>query len=197
MNYYIIYKPYKMISQFTSSHKKKCLDVLDFKFPKDVYPLGRLDENSEGLLILTNDKKLNYKLLTPTFEHKRVYLVQLQGIINNEALKQLETGVDIALDSGLYNTKPCKAKQVQKPENLATRGHAVSERLPTSWIELTLTEGKFHQVRKMTAGVGFPCLRLIRTSIEDVRLENMQPGEVRELKRDAIYKKLNILPEED
>ncbi len=193
MNYYIIYKPYKIISQFTSSHKKKkCLGELGFPFPKDVYPVGRLDENSEGLLILTNDKKLNYKLLNPAFEHKRIYLVQLQGIITIEALKHLEMGVTIALDAGPYLTKPCKVKVVPKPEKLPPRGHPISDRLPTSWIELTLTEGKFHQVRKMTAGVGFPCLRLIRIAIESIRLENMQPGEVRELKRDATYKKLNI-----
>lgn len=193
MNYYIIYKPYKIISQFTSSHKKKkCLGELGFPFPKDVYPVGRLDENSEGLLILTNDKSLNFKLLNPAFEHKRIYLVQLQGIIKPEALKQLETGVTIALDAGPYLTRPCKVKVVPKPEKLPPRGHPISDRLPTSWIELTLTEGKFHQVRKMTAGVGFPCLRLIRIAIEDIRLETMQPAEVRELKRDAVYKKLNI-----
>lgn len=192
MNYYIIYKPYKMISQFTSSHKKKCLDQLDFRFQKDVYPLGRLDENSEGLLILTNDKSLNHKLLKPEFEHKRVYLVQLQGFITSQALKQLESGITIALDSGPYLTKPCKVKQVKKPENLPPRGHPISDRLPTSWIELTLTEGKYHQVRKMTAGAGFPCLRLIRIAIEGIRLEQMQPGEVRELKREAVYKKLSI-----
>ncbi|MCX6296100.1 MAG: pseudouridine synthase [Bacteroidetes bacterium] len=193
MNYYIIYKPYKTISQFTSDiKKKKCLGDLGFTFPKDVYSLGRLDENSEGLLILSNDKKLNHKLLNPEFEHKRVYLVQLQGIITNEALKQLESGVTIALDTAPYLTKPCKAKQVKKPESLAPREHPIKETLPTSWIELTLTEGKFHQVRKMTAGVGFPCLRLIRIAIEDLRIENMQPGDVRELKREAIFKRLNI-----
>jgi len=192
MNYYIVYKPYKMISQFTSSHKKKCLDQLNFSFPKDVYPVGRLDENSEGLLILTNDKSLNFKLLTPEFEHKRIYLVQLQGIITREALKQIETGISIALDAGPYITKPCKAKQVKKPENLPLRAHPVSELLPTSWIELTLTEGKYHQVRKMTAGAGFPCIRLIRIAIEEIRLENMQPGDVRELKREAVYTKLRI-----
>ncbi len=170
---------------------------MEFTFPKDVYPLGRLDENSEGLLILTNDKKLNYKLLNPEFEHKRIYLVQLQGIITAQALKQLEQGVTIALDAGPYTTKPCKAKQVKKPESLAPRAHPVSERLPTSWIELTLAEGKFHQVRKMTAGVGFPCLRLIRIAIEELRLESMQPGEVRELKRDAVYKKLHISADSD
>lgn len=192
MNYYIIYKPYKMISQFTSSHKKKCLDLLEFNFPKDVYPVGRLDENSEGLLILTNDKSLNHKLLKPEFEHKRVYLVQLQGIITLEAIKQIENGITIALDAGPYLTKPCKIKQVKKPEKLPPRGHPISDRLPTSWIELILTEGKYHQVRKMTAGAGFPCLRLIRIAIEEVRLEQMQPGEVRELKKDQLYKKLNI-----
>jgi 23S rRNA pseudouridine2457 synthase len=119
-------------------------------------------------------------------------LVQLQGIITQEAIKQLETGVTIALDSGPYLTKPCKAKIVPKPEKLPPRGHPISDRLPTSWIELTLTEGKFHQVRKMTAGVGFPCLRLIRIAIEDLRLENMQPADVRELKKDPLYKKLHI-----
>lgn len=193
MNYYIIYKPYKFISQFSSSHrKKKCLGEMGFAFPKDVYPVGRLDENSEGLLILTNDKKLNFKLLNPAFEHKRVYLVQLQGIITPDKIKELESGVTIALDAGPYLTRPCKAKIVPKPEKLPPRGHPISDRLPTSWIELTLTEGKFHQVRKMTAGVGFPCLRLIRIAIEDIRLENMQPSDVRELKRDAVYKKLHI-----
>ena len=169
------------------------MDVLLFNFPKDVYPLGRLDENSEGLLILTNDKQLNHKLLNPLFEHERVYLVQLQGVITKEAILQLQAGVTISLNSEPYTTKPCKATQVKKPENLPPRGHPISDRLPTSWIEMTLTEGKYHQVRKMTAGVGFPCLRLIRTAIEGVRLENMQPSEVREIKRDAIYKKLNIL----
>ncbi len=183
-----------MISQFTSSHhKKKCLGELGFVFPKDVYPVGRLDENSEGLLILTNDKNLNYKLLKPEFEHKRVYLVQLQGIITNKALKELEVGLTIALDAGPYLTKPCKVKVVDKPDSLPPRGHPVSERLPTSWIELILTEGKFHQVRKMTAGVGFPCLRLIRIAIEEIRLENMQPGDIREMKQNAVYKKLNIV----
>ncbi len=165
---------------------------MGFEFPKNVYPVGRLDENSEGLLILTNDKNLNYKLLKPEFEHKRVYLVQLQGVITPEALKQLESGITIALDAGPYTTKLCKAKRVPQPENLPTRAHPVREDLPTSWIELTLTEGKYHQVRKMTAGVGFPCLRLIRIAIEEIRLENMQPGDVRELKRDAVYKKLHI-----
>jgi 23S rRNA pseudouridine2457 synthase len=192
MSYYIIYKPYKMISQFTSEHKKKCLSDLEFTFAKDVYSVGRLDENSEGLLILTNDKSLNHRLLKPEYEHKRIYLVQLQGIVTEAAMKEIEAGITIALDAGPYVTKPCKVKKVKKPESLAPRAHPINERLPTSWIELTLTEGKYHQVRKMTAGVGFPCLRLIRIAIEDLRIENMQPGDVRELKRDAIYKRLKI-----
>jgi 23S rRNA pseudouridine2457 synthase len=192
MQYYIIYKPYKMISQFTSSHKKKCLDLLEYKFPKDVYPVGRLDENSEGLLILTNDKTLNHKLLNPQFEHKRIYWAHLQGKITTEALKKLEGGLEISVESEPYFTKPAKAKVIPSPKNLPDRGHPVKDSLPTSWIELTLTEGKNRQVRRMTAGVGFPTLRLIRVAIEDVRLENMQPGEVRELKKEALLKKLNI-----
>ncbi len=182
-----------MISQFTSSHKKKkCLDLLDYTFPKDVYPLGRLDENSEGLLLLSNDKKLNHLLLNPQFEHKRVYRVQVQGEITKADLKRWERGVGIALNGETYITKPCKAKQIQQPDNLPPRNHPISDRLTTSWLELTLTEGKFHQVRKMTAALGYPCLRLIRVAIEDVRLETMLPGEVRELKQSMVYKKLNI-----
>jgi 23S rRNA pseudouridine2457 synthase len=181
-----------MISQFTSSHQKSCLSQLNFVFPKDVYPLGRLDENSEGLLILSNDKSLNHRLLNPEFEHRRIYHVQLQGKITDEGIKQLETGVTIALDTGSYYTKPCKAKRIATPKTLPAREHPISDKLPTCWIELILTEGKFHQVRKMTAGVGFPCLRLLRVAIEDIRLENMQPGDVREIKQNAIYKKLRI-----
>lgn len=194
MKYFVIYKPYKIISQFVSSHrKKKCLDKINFPFPADVRPIGRLDENSEGLLILTNDKSLNYKLLNPSFQHKRVYLVQLQGIITEEGLKQLEKGVVIALNSGAYLTKPCTVKKVQPPKDIAPRGHPVSERLQTSWIELTLIEGKFHQVRKMTAGVGYPCLRLVRIAIENILIENMKPGDVIEYSSEFIYKKLNII----
>ena len=196
MNYYIIFKPYKMISQFTSSHKKKCLDELSFVFPKDVYPVGRLDENSEGLLILTNDKKLNHKLLNPQFEHKRIYWAHLQGNITSEAIKKLEEGLAISVESEPYFTKPAKVKRINPPENLPLRGHPVKDTLPTSWIELVLTEGKNRQVRRMTAGVGFPTVRLIRVAIEDIRLENMQPGDVRELKKEVVYKKLKISTED-
>jgi len=192
MNYYIIYKPYKMISQFTSSHKKKrCLVELGFLFQRMFILLaGWTIIAKDSWSLQRQESKLQF--IKTWVEHKRIYLVQLQGLITTEALKQLETGVAIALDSGPYLTKSCKAKLVKKPANLPPRAHPISESLPTSWIELTLTEGKFHQVRKMTAGVGFPCLRLIRIAIEDLRLENMQPSEVRELKRYSIYKKLNI-----
>lgn len=193
MNYYIIYKPYKMLSQFTLEHNKKSLALLDFNFPKNVYPIGRLDEKSEGLLILSNDKTLNHKLLNPIFEHKRVYHVQVQGKVTSDAIKKLQNGISISLNSVPYTTKPCKAKIITKPKNIFEREHPISEKLETSWIELVLTEGKFHQVKKMTAGVGLPCLRLIRIAIEDIRLEDMKPGEVRELKKEAIYKKLNLL----
>ena len=196
MNYYIIYKPYKIISQFTSSHrKKKCLGELGFAFPSDVYPVGRLDENSEGLLLLTNDKSLNFKLLNPANGHRRVYRVQVQGTVTNKALREMEAGVTIALKSGPYLTRPAKAKKISPPQNLAPRKHPVSDRLPSTWIELTLIEGKFHQVRKMTAGVGYPCLRLIRVAIEELRLENMLPGDVRELTKDAVYSKLHLKSE--
>lgn len=190
--YYILYKPYKMISQFTTEHKKRCLADLDFKFPKQIYPLGRLDDNSEGLLLLSNDKSLNVKLLHPSNAHKRVYWVQVHGKPDKAAIKKLEDGVLIRLENEDYLTKPAKAKIITEPKNLPPRAHPVGDHKTTSWIELTLTEGKYHQVRKMTAAVGHQTMRLIRCAIEDLKLENMQPGEVRELKKEQLYKKLNI-----
>ena len=181
-----------MLSQFTSEHSKKCLKDLDFHFPQGVYPVGRLDENSEGLLILTNDRSLNAKLLHPSHAHKRIYWVQVHGKPQQEALDHLEKGVVIRLDNQDYQTMPAKAKIMPQPKYLAERAHPVGEHKTTSWIELTLTEGKYHQVRKMTAGVGHQTMRLIRSAIEGIHIENMKPGEVREMKKEALYKKLNI-----
>ncbi|HWY38595.1 MAG TPA: pseudouridine synthase [Bacteroidia bacterium] len=191
-SYFIIYKPYKMLSQFVRMPKKKCLADLDFTFPEGINALGRLDENSEGLLILSNDKQLNRLLLKPENEHKRVYWVQVQGIPANEELKQLGSGIHIRLDNLDYVTKPCGVKIIAEPADLPARGHPVKPQHTTTWIELTLMEGKFHQVRKMTAATGHQTMRLIRVAIENVLLNNMKPGEVRELKQEEIYSLLKI-----
>jgi 23S rRNA pseudouridine2457 synthase len=189
--YFLVYKPYRVLSQFTSTDGKECLKDY-FKLPKSVYSVGRLDYDSEGLLILTNDKALNTKLLHPAYKHSRSYLVQVDGSITHEAVHQLEKGVTINIDGKLYHTLPAKARIVEEPGWLPERNPPIRTRksVPTSWIELTLTEGKNRQVRKMTAAVGFPTLRLIRIAIEGIELGNLKPGDIKEISRNTIYSRL-------
>jgi len=191
--YFVIYKPYKMLSQFVRMPKKRCLADLDFTFPEGTNALGRLDENSEGLLILSNDKKLNLLLLKPENLHRRVYWVQVQFRVKNEELRRLEEGVKIRLEKSDYVTRPCKARIIPPPENLPIRERRpVKTELETEWLELTLTEGKFHQVRKMCAAIDHQVLRLLRVSIEDLELSSFKPGSVKEVSREDIYKLLKI-----
>ena len=189
MEYYcIIYKPFNVVSQFTSGDGKQTLKDF-FDVPTDVYPVGRLDYDSEGLLILTNDKKINHELLNPTFEHSREYWVQVDGAITDEALHDLQNGVDITVDGKLYRTKKCRANAFKIPPVVPDRNPPIRFRksIPTSWIKMELTEGKNRQVRKMTAAVGFPTLRLIRFRIEKCTIEALQPGEMRILTRGEMY----------
>ncbi len=166
-------KPYGVLSQFTPEAGHRALN--EFGFPPGVYAAGRLDHDSEGALLLTDDGRLVKKLLDPKFEHPRTYLVQVDGQITDEALRQLERGVVI---KG-YHTKPCKAMMAVPPEDLWERVPPIRYRaaIPTSWIKITLIEGKNRQVRHMTAAVGFPTLRLIRIQIGDLALGDLQPGQ--------------------
>ncbi len=196
--YYIVHKPYEMLSQFSKEGDHKTLANLNYHFPKDVYPVGRLDADSEGLLLLTNDKQLNHLLLDPKHKHSRSYWAQVDGQITEEARIKLEKGVSIAVEGKEYKTLPCTVKIIPSPEEngqLGPRTPPVRFRksIPTSWIELTLQEGKNRQVRKMTAAAGFPTLRLVRASIEKISLEKMKPGEVKALNKEACFSLLNIL----
>jgi len=175
--YFIVHKPYGVLTQFTDNENRPTLTGL-FNFPKDVYPVGRLDKDSEGLLLLTNDKQLTDFLLNPKNKHEREYLVQVEGIPTKEALQKLCSGV---LIEG-KKTLPAKAKLIEDP-NFPPRLPPVRERktIPTSWISLTLIEGRNRQVRKMTAAVGFPTLRLVRVRIENLLLGNLNVGEVKEI----------------
>jgi 23S rRNA pseudouridine2457 synthase len=192
--YFIIYKPFEMLCQFSTKIEKKTLKDLAFDFPSDAYPVGRLDEDSEGLLILTNDKTLTDKLLNPSFKHKRSYLVQVEGQITDTAIVALRNGVSIRLKEKYYLTLPTEAKILTIDPQITARNPPIRVRknIPTSWLRLVLIEGKNRQVRKMTAQVGFPTLRLIRESIEDIHITGMKIGEVRELKAAEIKKKLKI-----
>ncbi len=190
-NYYLIYKPYLVLSQFSAVDGKKTLsDFLDV--PHDVYPVGRLDYDSEGLLILTNDKSLNHRLLDPQFQHEREYWLQVDGAVSKEAVTQMANGLTIQVDGKPYPTKPCKANIFQETPVVPERNPSIRFRkeIPAPWIQLILTEGKNRQVRKMTAKVGFPTLRLIRYRIQGVTMDGMQPGDMLPLSQQEIQKKL-------
>jgi 23S rRNA pseudouridine2457 synthase len=186
--YCIVYKPFNVLSQFTSGDGKQTLGDF-FDVPTDVYSAGRLDYDSEGLLVLTNDKKLNHQLLNPAFAHEREYWVQVDGPITNEAIHDLQNGVDITVDGKIYRTKKCKATSFTIAPVVPDRNPPIRFRknIPTSWIKLILTEGKNRQVRKMTAAVGFPTLRLIRHRIGKCTIEALQPGEMRILTSGEAY----------
>ncbi len=163
-----------------------------FNVPVDVYPVGRLDYDSEGLLILTSDPQLNHRLLHPAFAHEREYWVQVEGIMDDASLQVLRSGVTITIDGKPYRTGKCLAKRFTAAPAVAERDPPVRFRknIPTSWIRLVLTEGKNRQVRKMTAKAGFPTLRLIRYRIKKLTLEGMMPGQIIELKQQEIYERL-------
>jgi 23S rRNA pseudouridine2457 synthase len=186
--YFLIYKPYLVLSQFTSQEGKQTLSDV-FYVPKDVYPVGRLDHDSEGLLILTNDASLNQRLLSPANKHEREYWVQVEGIITQQALMELAEGVIISIDGKPYKTLPASATLLADPVRVPERDPPIRFRknVPTSWLRLSLIEGKNRQVRRMTAKIGFPTLRLIRYRIEKITLENLQPGDIKEIKKQEIY----------
>lgn len=183
-----------MMSQFSREGDKPTLADLSFQFPKDIYPVGRLDADSEGLLLLTNDSFLNNRLLNPKFKHQRTYFVQVEGQISTEAVQKLQTGVTISIDGKPHKTLPAKVQVLVNEPQLPERNPPIRFRqnIPTSWISLTLYEGKNRQVRRMTAAVGFPTLRLVRWAIEDVKLGAMQPAEVVEVEKEGLFKKLKL-----
>ena len=180
--YFILNKPYGVLTQFTDDENRPTLASL-YNFPEDVYPVGRLDMDSEGLLLLTNDKPLTNYLLNPKRKHEREYFAQVEGVPTKEALQKLCSGVIIEGKK----TLPAKAKLVNDP-NFPARVPPIRERknIPTSWISLTLMEGRNRQVRKMTAAVGFPTLRLVRVRIENLYLGDLKAGEVKEIEGSKI-----------
>lgn len=188
MYYCLIYKPYHVLTRFGQEDNKAGL-ADHFKVPRDVYPVGRLDYDSEGLLVLTNDKTLNNRLLNPLFAHEREYWVQVDGAITPAAIRQLQQGVTITIDGKPYRTKPCRAALFEHPPAVPPRNPPIRFRkeIPAPWIRLILQEGKNRQVRKMTAAAGFPTLRLIRYRIGRATLEGLQPGEMRQLGKEEMY----------
>ena len=181
--HFILHKPYGYLSQFIVNGKKKKRHKLLgnlYDFPEGTMAIGRLDRDSEGLLILTTDGKVSYEVLSSKYEKE--YYVQVDGIITKEAIKQLKKGVEIGFEGKKYITKFCKAFLIEDPKHLPIENRRVRDKRhgPVSWASITLAEGKFRQVRKMTAAIGFPTLRLIRVRIGEVKL-TIKVGEVFEL----------------
>ena len=199
--YLLLYKPYDVLSQFTDEGSGEGLrraTLKDYVSVPDVYAVGRLDRDSEGLLLLTDDGPMQHRLSHPKFQHRRQYWVQVERVPSREAIAQLSGGVTIRG----YRTRPAEVKAIAEP-NLPPRNPPVRYRkqIPTAWLEMTLSEGKNRQVRRMTAAVGFPTLRLVRSALfltgdssisrltprltpcltPRLTLEGLQPGEWREL----------------
>lgn len=182
-HHYILFKPHGYLSQFIYNGKrksrKKLLGSLH-DFSEGTMAVGRLDEDSEGLIFLTTNGKVSYSILSQKFEKE--YYVQVDGIITEAAIQLMRNGIEIGIEGIKYLTKPCDAKKVETPVFPERAKPIRDERHgPTSWASITLREGKFRQVRKMTAAAGFPTLRLVRVRIGDRHLGEMQPGQVEEV----------------
>lgn len=194
LRYFLFYKPFQVLTQFSAEGEKKTLAHYFKNIPKDIYPVGRLDFDSEGLLLLTNDKKLTLQLLEPRFKHERTYYVQVEGIFDEVAKQKLASGVEINVDGKLYKTLPSKVEIFHDEPLLPERNPPIRFRknIPTTWISLTLKEGKNRQVRKMTAAAGFPTLRLVRFSIGNIDITGWESGHIQEISADlsaALLKK--------
>lgn len=181
-HHFILHKPYGYLSQFIYElkRKKKLLGEL-YNFPQGTMAIGRLDEDSEGLLLLTTDGKMSEIVRSKKVDKE--YYVQVDGIITQEAIDKMKNGVEIGFDGTKYRTKPCESFIITEVPNFGPRGKKIRDERhgPTSWASIIVNEGKFRQVRKMTAAVGFPTLRLIRVRIGNIHLNDLQAGEVVEV----------------
>ena len=182
--HFILHKPWGCLSQFTTNQKtrknKRLLGEL-YNFPEGTMAIGRLDEKSEGLLLLTTDGKVSEQVRSKKVEKE--YYIQVDGIITNKALNELEKGVEIGIDGKKYTTLPCKAKRLNPIPVFEEPAKVVREERhgPTSWASITVTEGKFRQVRKMTSAVNHPTLRLIRVRVGNIKIDDLKVGDVKEV----------------
>jgi len=191
--YFIINKPYNMVSQFISPDKVRLLGNIDFDFPEGIHAIGRLDNNSEGLLILTTNRSVTKLLFESKTPHARVYLIKVRGEVSEESVQKLRSGITIRIKGPEdWVTTPCDAQIVEKPQNLFSHPYENKEYGPHTWLRITLQEGKFHQVRKMAEAINHRCVRLIRLSIEDMELGDLQPGNVREFDEADFFTLLKI-----
>ncbi|MCJ8164501.1 pseudouridine synthase [Pontibacter sp. E15-1] len=182
MKYYILNKPFEVLTQFTDEAGRATLK--DFVDIPNIYPVGRLDYDSEGLVLLTDDKTLQHRLSDPQFKVEKTYLAQVEGIPSDEALTRLRLGVRIKETK----TSPAKVQVLEEEPQVWERSTPIRFRqsIPTAWMEIKISQGMNRQVRRMTAAVGFPTLRLIRPAIGPISLGKLQPGEYRELTPEEV-----------
>jgi 23S rRNA pseudouridine2457 synthase len=191
--YFILYKPVDMVSQFKSTDNVRLLGDINFDFPEGTHAIGRLDKDSEGLLLLTTDKKVTRLLFQGKQPHRRTYVVQVKNVMTEETAAQLAAGITISAAQGQeYLTTPCSVMLIDKPIYIQDALIPLHEKVKNSWVSITLTEGKFHQVRKMVAAVQHKCVRLIRTSIENISIEDLVPGQVKEVDKEYFYQQLKL-----
>jgi 23S rRNA pseudouridine2457 synthase len=181
--HFIHHKPYGYLCQFVCELPKKKLVGSLYDFPDGTMAIGRLDEQSEGLLLLTTDGQVSEYIRSRKIEKE--YYAQLDGLITDQAIEQLQQGVEIGIRDVKYRTKPCKVFRLESDPGFAPRTRKIRDDRhgPTSWVSITLTEGKYRQVRKMTAAAGFPTLRLVRVRIGSIYLGDLKAGEVQEFER--------------
>jgi 23S rRNA pseudouridine2457 synthase len=188
-HHFILHKPYGYLSQFIYElkRKKKLLGELH-DFPEGTMAIGRLDEDSEGLLLLTTDGKVSEQIRSKKVDKE--YYVQVDGVITQAAIEILKAGVEIGFDGSKYTTKKCEARLLTEIPDFGPRGKKIRDERhgPTSWASITVNEGKFRQVRKMTAAVGFPTLRLVRVRIGNVHLQDLKAGDVMEVDHFSVEK---------
>jgi 23S rRNA pseudouridine2457 synthase len=191
--YFILNKPYNMVSQFKSSHVVRLLGDLHYPFPEGTHAIGRLDHHSEGLLLLTTNKAITRLLFQGPIPHTRVYHVLVNNIVNPDQLAALSHGVQFKIGSDAYHTTgPCEVAIVDPPLVQFPGAYILSERVPHTWLSIGLTEGKYHQVRKMLTAVGLKCKRLVRVSIEDLHLGNLPPGGVASIPEAQFFEALKL-----
>lgn len=182
-----------MESQFISPYEGPLLGDIAFDFPEGTHAIGRLDKHSEGLLLMTTNKKITALLFQSEVPHKRTYLVQVKHKVSEESLERLRTGVRIRIKGGeFYTTPPCTVQLADPKTYSFPSPRNFHPSLDSTWLLITLTEGKFHQVRKMVAAVRHRCMRLIRVSIEDLLLGGLKPGEIKEVDEHIFFEELKL-----
>ena len=194
VKYYTIYKPFGVLSQFTSDHIGQITLASFFLFPGDVYPVGRLDSDSEGLLLLTNDNGLKARILDPVNHVPKTYLVQVEGSPVAADLEALHKGITVRINKKDVALMPAEVRILNPAPSLPLREPPIRFRknIPDQWVEVRIVEGKNRQVRKMMAAVGYPVLRLVRSKIGNLDIASMQPGDVIEWQGEQLFRTLGI-----